>query len=198
MKNNRFDAIRNLTTEIDIENHKHIQRMDSMLEEFLGLVDDLEDAILDEEHLRADTNTDKETWTSERFANEILTDSIRSIYKENHGQYIEDIYKIGADIMNITSGMNIRCQPYVKHIFWFAGNIRLFGINLFSKKPAPTVVGITEDDITEEEVKEYASPEDFTSYPQYSQLVFRSSIPIEQLKSLFEEIYLKRSSLTDG
>lgn len=213
MNNDRIDAMRNLITQIDIENHEHGLRMDSMIEEFLGLLKVMEDTTDDEERHQGtlkvmedttdyekrhqgDTNTDKEEWNSERFANEILTNSIRSVYEENHGSYVEEIYKRGAEIMNITSGMNLHCQSFVKHIFWFAGNKRLFGINLFSKRPVLTVVGVG-DDITEEVVKQYVSNEDFTLYPQYSQLAFKSTIKTEKLKNLFGEIYLRRSSLTD-
>ena len=93
--------------------------------------------------------------------------------------------------MNFTQDWNLVCSPMEKHIFWSSGNKRLFGINLFSSHPAPTVFDITGEDITEEEVKNLAGTCDFTSYPQYLQLVFRRT-PLAELHSLFQEIYSRR------
>ena len=97
--------------------------------------------------------------------------------------------------MNFAQDWNLDCIPMVKHIFWFSGDKRLFGINLFSRHPAPTVFGITGEDITEEEAKNLAGTCGFTSYPQYSQLVFRQ-IPLAELRPLFDEIYSRRQERT--
>ena len=181
--NEIYPEILDLAVEIDEELIRHNTEIDRLIKELLIVAQ------------KAEGTSPDESWTSERFADKILNDRLRSVYKNNHGPYVEELYSLGAEIMNFTQDWNLDCIPMVKHIFWFSGDERLFGINLFSRRPAPTVSGITGEDITEEEVKNLASTNDVTSYPQYSQLAFRRTL-FAELHSLFKEIYSRRKSTT--
>lgn len=181
--NEIYSEILDLAVEIDEEMRRHNIEMDRLIKELMVVAQKLEGTSPDED------------WTLERFADERLNEQLRLIYEDNHGSYVEELYRFGADIMNFTQAWNLNCIPMVKHIFWFSGDERLFGINLFSRHPALTVFGITGEDITEEEVRNLGGTWDFTPYPQYSQLVFRGA-SLEALHSLFEEIYSRRQRTT--
>ena len=181
--NEIYPEILDLAVKIDEEMRRHNTEIDRLVKDLLVLAQKAEGASSDR------------SWTRENFADEKLNERLRSVYKDNHGSYVEELYSLGAEIMNFTQDWNLDCIPMVKHIFWFSGDKRLFGINLFSRHPALTVFGITGEDITEEEVKNLGGTCDFTPYPQYSQLVFRRT-PLAELHSLFKEIYLQRRGMT--
>ena len=178
-----YPDILDLAVEIDEEMRRHNTEIDRLVKDLLILAQKAEGASSDRNR------------TPENFADERLNERLRSVYKDNHGSYVEELYSLGAEIMNFTQDWNLDCIPMVKHIFWFSGDKRLFGINLFSSHPAPTVFDITGADITEEEVKSFACTSDFTSYPKYSQLVFRGT-SLAALYSLFREIYSRRQTTT--
>lgn len=133
-------------------------------------------------------NGTDEDWTIERF--EAL---VPELFKERYASQNRDgeLYKLGAELKNFIQKQRWKLthQFGIKHIFFFAGARRIFGINLFSSRPRLTFCGVTEKD-----VKSIVPDCNFTSYPQYAQLVCHRGPTVEDLRPLFEFIYHNNSS----
>lgn len=131
-----------------------------------------------------------EHWTSERFG-ELVPEGLRGIYEVQNRD--GELYSLGANLQALIQeqGWKLTHRFGVKHIFFFAGNIRLFGINLFSSRPRLTFCGITEA-----EVRRVVPQYEFTAYPQYSQLVCQRGPTVEDLRPLFEYILVKHNSIS--
>ena len=129
-----------------------------------------------------------ESWTIEKFGM-LVPELLRERYEEQNRN--GELYRLGAELKNFIQeqGWELTHQFGVKHIFFFSGNRRLFGINLFSSRPRLTFCGVTERDVRSI-VPEYS----FTSYPQYSQLVCHRGPTIGDFRPLFEFIYQNNSS----
>ncbi len=181
--NENYNEILDLAVKIDLENERHNTIIDQLVDELLIVAQ------------RAEGPSTDVNWTPEQFENEKLIERLRSVYKDNHETYTDDLYRLSSEIMNFTQGWNLTCIPMVKHIFWASENKRLFGINLFSKRPRLTVFYISENsDLTQEEVEKFVPNNDLTAFPQYSQLVFQLGTPLTELHALFEKIYSRRRS----
>ncbi len=179
--NDNFTEILNLAVQIEREKERHNAILDQLIEELLMVAQKAEEPGVEV------------NWTPQKFANEKLNEELRSLYNANHGVYIEDLYKLGAEIMNFTQDWNLTCIPMVKHIFWSSGSNRLFGINLFSSFPRLAVFYISEDgDITTEEIEKFVPNNDLTQFPQYKQLVFQRGTTLTELNPLFEKLYSRR------
>ena len=179
--NEDYNEILDIAMKIDEEKEKHILKIDQLIEDLLGIAQ------------REEIQNDDTNWTPDLFKHVKLSVRHRSVYNTNHGDHTEELYRLGAEIMNFTRGLNLVCVPMVKHIVWMSGQKRLFGINLFTKRPGIAVFHITEDgDMTKEDVEKLIPNCGFTSYPQYSQLVFERGTPLTEVKSLFQEIYSQR------
>lgn len=132
-------------------------------------------------------DTDEE-WTPERFG-ALVTGSLEERYEDqNRGG---ELYRLGAELKNLIQeqGWELRHEFSVKHIFFFFGDRRLFGINLFSSRPRLTFCQVTEEDVRSI-VPEY----NFTPYSQYTQLVCQRGPTVEDLQPLYEFIYYNNSS----
>ena len=103
---------------------------------------------------------------------------------------------MGAELKNFIQeqGWNLTLRFGVKNIFFFSGNNRLFGFNLFTTRARFTFCGITEEELISEGIS-IVSEYQFTSYPQYSQLVCSRGPTVEDLRELFEFVYRKAQSL---
>ena len=132
--------------------------------------------------------SEDEHWTSERFG-ELVPESLRDVYEVQNRD--GELYSLGADLQALIQeqGWTLPLRFGVKHIFFFAGNIRLFGINLFSR-PRLTFCGITDA-----EVKRVVPQYEFTAYPQYSQFVCQRGPTVEDLRPLFEYVFMKHDSI---
>ena len=129
-----------------------------------------------------------ESWTPERF--EVLVrSSLRKRYEDQNRD--GELYRLGAELKNFIQeqGWELIHEFTVKHIFFFFGGRRLFGINLFSSRPRLTFCQVTEEDV-QAFVPEY----NFTPYSQYSQLVCQRGPTVEDLRPLYEFIYSNNSS----
>lgn len=181
VQNDNFRGILDLAVKIELEKERHNTELDKLVEELLVFAQKAEEPGIDI------------NWTPQKFADEKLSEELRSVYSNNHRDYIEDVYIMGAEIMNFTQGWKLKCVPMIKHIFWVSGSNRLFGFNLFSRRPRLAVFYVAEDsDITRDEVEMFVPNNDFTPYPQLKQLVFQSGTTLNELHALFEEIYLRR------
>lgn len=102
-----------------------------------------------------------------------------------------ELYRLGAELKNFFQEQRweLRHEFSVKHIFFFFGDRRLFGINLFSSRPRLTFCQVTEED-ARTLVPEY----NFTPYSQYSQLVCQRGPTVEDLRPVYEFIYSNNSS----
>ena len=122
-------------------------------------------------------------WTIEMFE-ALVPELLKKRYEEQNRD--GELYRLGAELKNFFREQRwVLTQEFsVKHIFFSAGNTRLFGINLFSSRPRLTFC-----DITEEEAESIVPQCDFTSYPQYSQLVCHRGPTVEDLRALYEFIY---------
>ncbi|MCY4401621.1 MAG: hypothetical protein OXD54_03515 [Candidatus Poribacteria bacterium] len=181
--NENNNEILDLAVKIDLENKRHNSTIDQLVDELLVVAQRAEDP-------SSDVN-----WTPEQFANEKLNEQLRTEYQNNHEAYTDDIYRLGAEIMNFTQGWNLKCIPMVKHIFWASGKHRLFGINLFSNRPRLAVFYIKKNGvITQEDVEKFVPNHDLTAFPQYSQLRFQPDTPLTDLHALFEEVYSRRKN----
>ena len=131
-----------------------------------------------------------EHWTSERFG-ELVPEDLRGVYEAKNRD--GELYSLGAHLQALIEekGWQLTRRFGVKHIFFFAGNIRLFGINLFSSRPRLTFCGITEA-----EVRRVVPQYEFTAYPQYSQLVCQRGPTVEDLRPLFEYTLMKHNSIS--
>ena len=130
----------------------------------------------------------EEGWTIERFET-LVPQLLKERYRDQNRN--GELYKLGAELKNFIQGQGweLTHQFGVKHIFFFSGNRRLFGINLFSSRPRLTFCGVTEGD-----AKSIVPDCGFTAYPQYSQLVCQRGPTVEDLRPLFEYIYHNDSS----
>lgn len=181
IQNGNFNEILDLAIKIELEKERHNKVLDELVDELMVVAQKAEEPSMDV------------NWTPQKFADEKLNEELRSAYRENHGVHIEDVYRMGAEIMNFTQGWNLKCIPMVKHIFWVSGSKRLFGLNLFSSYPRYSVFYITENgDLTGEEVEKHVPNNDLIAFPQYKQLVFQRGTTSIQLSSLFEEVYTRR------
>jgi hypothetical protein len=119
----------------------------------------------------------------------LVPEPLRDRYEEQNRD--GELCRLVAELQNFIQRKQweLTHQFAVKHIFFFSGDRRLFGINLFSTRPRLTFCGITEE-IARSIIPEY----NFTSYPQYSQLVCRRGPTVEDLCALFEFIYHNDSS----
>lgn len=143
---------------------------------------DIDSRIADGEH---------EYWTSSRFG-ELVPESLRGTYEaQNRGG---ELYSLGADLQALIQeqGWELTRRFGVKHIFFFAGNTRLFGINLFSSRPRLTFCGITDA-----EVRGVVPQYEFTAYPQHSQLVCQRGPTVRDLRPLFEYVFMKHDSISE-
>ncbi len=127
-------------------------------------------------------------WTMERFET-LVPQLLRESYRDQNRN--GELYRLGATLKNFIQERQweLNHQFAVKHIFFFSGNRRLFGINLFSSRPRLTFCGVTERD-----VRSIVPKCSFTAYPQYSQLVCHRGPTVEDLSPLFEFIYNNNSS----
>ncbi len=128
-------------------------------------------------------NGAEKDWTIERFS-ELVPELLKERYEEQNRD--GELYRLGAELKNFIQEQQweLTHQFGVKHIFFFSGNRRIFGINLFSSRPRLTFCGVTEKD-----VRSIVPECSFTSYPQYAQLVCHRGPTVEDLRPLFEFIY---------
>ena len=129
-----------------------------------------------------------EGWTIERFE-ALVPELLKMRYEEQNRD--GELYRLGAELKNFfrEQRWELTHEFSVKHIFFFSGGRRLFGINLFSSRPRLNFCRVTEEE-TRLIVPEYG----FTPYPQYSQLVCHRGPTIEDLRALYEFIYRNNSS----
>ena len=129
-----------------------------------------------------------EGWTAGRFKG-LVHEFLRKRYEAQNRD--GELYRLGAELKNFfqEQGWELTHEFTVKHIFFFSGRIRLFGINLFSSRPRLTFCRVTEDEVRLI-VPEYG----FTPYPQYSQFVCHRGPTVEDLRALYEFIYNNNSS----
>ena len=181
IQNDNFSEILNLAVKIELEKERHNTILNQLVEGLLFVAQRAEEPGIDI------------NWTPQQFADEKLSEELRSVYSDNHGVYKKELYLIGAEIMNFTQAWNLKCVPIVKHIFWVSGSNRLFGLNLYSRRPRLAVFYVAKDgDITRDEVERFVPNNDLISYPQYKQLVFQRGTTLPELHALFEEIYSRR------
>ena len=129
-----------------------------------------------------------ENWTMERFET-LVPPLLKESYRDQNRN--GELYRLGAELKNFIQEQQweLNHQFAIKHIFFFSGDRRLFGINLFSSRPRLTFCGVTEED------GRSIVPEcSFTAYPQYSQLVCQRGPTVEDLRPLFEYTYHNNSS----
>ena len=128
-----------------------------------------------------------EIWTIESFE-ALVPELLRGRYEEQNRD--AELYRLGAELKNFFREQRwaLTQEFSVKHIFFFVGDSRLFGINLFSSRPRLTFCRVTEEDVRSI-VPEYG----FTPYPQYSQLVCHRGPTVEDLRALYEFIYSNNS-----
>ena len=122
-------------------------------------------------------------WTPERFK-ALVPENLRDIYEDPNGS--AELYSLGADLQSLIQEQEweLTLRFGVKHIFFFSGNIRLFGFNLFSTRPRFTFCGIRL-----QEARDIVPQYEFTPYPQYSQLVCQRGPTVTDLRPLFEFVY---------
>ena len=126
-----------------------------------------------------------EHWTPERFE-KLVPESLRDIYEVQNRD--KELYSLGADLQALIQeqGWELTLRFGVKTIFFSAEDKRLFGINLYSSRPRLTFCSVSK-----EEARVIVPQCDFTSYPQYSQLVCQRGPSVEDLRPLFEFVYRK-------
>lgn len=126
-------------------------------------------------------------WTMERFET-LVPELLKERYADQNRN--GELYRLGAELKNFIQEQQweLTHQFALKHIFFFSGNRRIFGINLFSSRPRLTFCGVTEKD-----VKLIVPNCSFTAYPQYAQLVCHRGPTVEDLRPLFEFIYHNNS-----
>ncbi len=131
-----------------------------------------------------------EHWTSERFG-ELVPEGLRNTYEVQNRD--GELYSLGANLQALIQeqAWELTRRFGIKHIFFFAEDIRLFGINLFSSRPRLTFCGITEV-----EARCVVPQYEFTVYPQYSQLVCQRGPTVEDLRPLFEYVFMKCDSIS--
>ena len=68
-----------------------------------------------------------------------------SVYEDQNRN--GELYRLGAELKNFIQEQQweLNHQFAIKHIFFFSGDRRLFGINLFSSRPRLTFCGVTEE-----------------------------------------------------
>lgn len=130
-------------------------------------------------------NAVDEGWTTEKFEG-LVPDFLKKRYETQNRDGA--LYRLGAELKNFfqEQGWELTHEFTVKHIFFFAEGRRLFGINLFSSRPRLTFCNVSE-----EEARVIVPNYDFTSYPQYSQLVCRRGPSVEDLRPFFEYVFAK-------
>lgn len=126
-----------------------------------------------------------EHWTPERFG-KLVPENLRDVYETQNRD--RELYSLGADLQVLIQkqGWELSLRFGVKTIFFSAEDKRLFGINLYSSRPRLTFCGITK-----EEAISIVPQYDFTAYPQYSQLVCQRGPSVEDLRPLFEYVFVK-------
>ena len=124
-------------------------------------------------------------WTPERFE-ALVPEQFREPYEAKNRDGV--LYSLGADLQTFFHKQSWELSPRfsVKHIFFFAEDRRLFGINLFSSLPRLTFCNVSP-----EEARGIVPQYDFTSYPQYSQLVCQRGPSVEDLRPFFDFVYRK-------
>ena len=154
------------------------EQMNNLVDQMLNLFipTDPEDDSLDE------------GWTAERFEG-LVHDFLKKRYETQNRD--GELYRLGAELKNFfqEQGWELTHEFTVKHIFFFSGGRRLFGINLFSSRPRLTFCRVTEENVRSI-VPEYS----FTPYSQYSQLVCHRGPTVENLRVLYEFIYNNNAS----
>ena len=126
-----------------------------------------------------------EHWTPERFE-KLVPQNLRDIYEAQNRD--RELYSLGADLQALIQkqGWELTLRFGVKTIFFSAEDKRLFGINLYSSRPRLTFCSITK-----EEAGSIVPQYNFTAYPQYSQLVCQRGPSVEDLRPLFEYVFVK-------
>lgn len=134
-----------------------------------------------------ENNASESNWTIERFG-ALVPELLKERYEEQNRD--GELYKLGAELKNFIQEQQweLTHQFALKHIFFFDGDKRIFGINLFSSRPRLTFCGVTEKD-----VKSIVPECNFTAYPQYAQLVCHRGPTVEDLRPLYEFIYRNNS-----
>ena len=128
-----------------------------------------------------------EVWTVESFKALVGEESseLKELYEDRYNA--GEVYKYGAELMNFIQeqGWGLRTHFTVKHIFFFSGDRRLFGINLFSTLPRFTFCNIS----SVETLRDLAPDYEFVPFPQYSQFACRRGPTVQDLQPVFEFIY---------
>ena len=143
--------------------------------------EDFQKAMEDTARIR-DEATD---WTPQTFR-ELIPEKLRDRYEEYKRS--DDLYRLGAELESFIQerGWQLNRRFGVKHIFYFFGDTRLFGFNLFTSRPRFTFCNITVEEATS------VLPDfGFTFYPQHSQLVCHRGPEVEDLCALFKFVYNK-------
>ena len=124
-------------------------------------------------------------WTPDRFK-DLVPEVLRQRYDEL--ELTDKLYELGAELKNFIQEQQweLTDRFWMKHIFFFHKDRRLFGFNLFSTHPRFTFCSITESE-AEKIVPDY----NFTFYPQYSQWVCERDATVTDLRELFEHVYRK-------
>lgn len=149
------------------------ERMDNLVNQMLKLAVPAE----------SEENDVDKVWTMESFE-ALVPELLQKRYEEQNRD--GELYRLGAELKNFfrEQGWELTQEFSVKHIFFSAGDRRLFGINLFSSRPRLTFCRVTEED-----VKTIVPEYNFTPYPQYSQFVCHRGPAVEDLRALYEFIY---------
>ena len=134
-----------------------------------------------------------EVWTVESFKALVSEESLelKELYEARYNA--GEVYKYGAELMNFIQEQkwSLTTQFTVKHIFFFFGESRLFGINLFSTLPRFTFCNIS----SVKTLKQLAPDCEFKPFPQYSQFVCSRGPTVQDLQPVFKAIYNNRFSL---
>lgn len=128
-------------------------------------------------------------WTPDRFKDSV-PESLHQRY-EDFG-LTSELYTLGAELKNFIQEQQweLTHRFWMKHVFFFHKDRRLFGFNLFSTHPRFTFCGITES-----EARKIVPNYNFTSYPQYSQWVCKQKATVADLSELFKHVYQKALSM---
>lgn len=126
-----------------------------------------------------------EGWTAEKFEG-LVHEFLKKRYETQNRD--GELYRLGAELKNFfeEQGWELTHEFTVKHIFFFSQGRRLFGINLFSSR-----LRLTFCSVSEEEARVIVPDYNFTSYPQYSQLVCQRGPSVENLRPFFQYVFMK-------